>query len=347
MAQTNSLKIGMIGGGMIGGTLATLLVKAGYEVFVASRNPDQLGVSIQELGARVKTGFPIDAAKWADIAVVTIPLKGIPDLSRDIGEILAGKVVIDTNNPYPDRDGEIAKQVMAAGQGSGSWFAGYFPKSKVVKAFNTVYFKTLLSETHRQGELVAIPLASNDREAMRIVEGLVRDIGFDPVPLGDLSKSKDFDVGTAVYNTGATKRELLQKLTESGHEDHRDEFTLEEMKSFVRNHFEDFVNRKKSEVALTNFSQDFLDHDEPGGPAVGPIAAKRMMEGAYQRWPDLRVEVQDILAEENKVMVRNQWTATDLPSGKKIEFHGFVLWRFKNRKIVERWATLSSPQEIK
>ena len=124
-------------------------------------------------------------------------------------------------------------------------------------------------------------------------------------------------------------------------------FNLQEMKNFVRKHFDDFVNRKMSEVALKNFSDDFLDHDEPGGAVVGPLAAKTMMENAYQIWPDLRVEVEDILAEGDKVMVRNVWTATEKTSGKKIKFRGFVLWRFANRKIVERWATLTPPQELK
>jgi len=120
----------------------------------------------------------------------------------------------------------------------------------------------------------------------------------------------------------------------------------EEMKEFVRRHFDDFVNRKQSEVALRNFSEDFLDHDEAGGPVVGPHAAKSMMEEAYRRWPDLRVSVEDILAEGDKVMVRNVWTATDNASGRRISFRGFVLWRFAGGKIVERWATLSPPSVL-
>jgi predicted ester cyclase len=123
-------------------------------------------------------------------------------------------------------------------------------------------------------------------------------------------------------------------------------FALEEMKAFVKKHFDDFVNRKLSDVALKNFSKDFLDHDEPGGAVVGPLAAKTMMEQAYQRWPDLRVSVEDILAEGDKVMVRNVWTATEKTTGRKIQFGGFVLWRFANRKIVERWATLTPPIEL-
>jgi predicted ester cyclase len=121
--------------------------------------------------------------------------------------------------------------------------------------------------------------------------------------------------------------------------------TPAEMKAFVINHFEDFVNRKKSDVAFLNFSEDFLDHDEPGGAVIGPAAAKTMIEAAFVRWPDLQVRVLDILAEGDKVMVRNRWTATE-KSGQKIQFSGFVLWRFAHRKIVERWATLTPPAPV-
>lgn len=99
-------------------------------------------------------------------------------------------------------------------------------------------------------------------------------------------------------------------------------------------------------MALNNFSQDFLDHDGPAGPVVGPTAAKQMMESAYRKWPDLHVKVMDAICEGDKVMVRNQWTGTDSVSGAKYEFHGFVLWRFANGKIVERWATLTDPMEV-
>jgi predicted ester cyclase len=120
--------------------------------------------------------------------------------------------------------------------------------------------------------------------------------------------------------------------------------SVDEMKRFVRGHFEDFVNRKQSQVAMLNFSSDFLDHDEPGGPVIGPEAAKTMMEAAYQRWPDLHVTIEDMIAEGDKVMVRNSWTATEAAASEKIEFHGFVLWRFANGKIVERWATITPPR---
>jgi len=122
--------------------------------------------------------------------------------------------------------------------------------------------------------------------------------------------------------------------------------TLQEMKQFVRDHFEEFVNQQESEVALKNFSSDFLDHDEVTGVEVGPEAAKKMMEAAYKRWPDLKVAIEDILAEEDKVVVRNSWTGSEAATGEKIEFHGFVMWRFANKKIVERWATITPPTPV-
>lgn len=122
--------------------------------------------------------------------------------------------------------------------------------------------------------------------------------------------------------------------------------SLEEMKQFVKHHFEVFVNQKDSSIAHRSFSGDFLDHDEPGGETVGPEAAKQMMEGVYRKWPDLTVSVEDILAEGDKVMVRNIWRGTDTATGIAIEFHGFVLWRFAGGSIVERWATVTVPHPM-
>ena len=114
-------------------------------------------------------------------------------------------------------------------------------------------------------------------------------------------------------------------------------------KLFIRNHFEEFVNRKNSAIAYQNFAPDFLDHDEPYGESIGPEPAKQMMEKVYVRFPDMHVTVEDIIAECDKVMVRNVWRATDPSTGKKLEFKGFVLWRLADGKIAERWATIAPP----
>lgn len=120
------------------------------------------------------------------------------------------------------------------------------------------------------------------------------------------------------------------------------ENTTELNKQFIVNHFEEFVNKKNAAVALQNMTADFIDHDEADGIAIGPEAAVKMMEAVYKSIPDIHVSIEDILAEGDKVMVRNIWTGTTL-DGKKIQFKGFVLWRIKEGKIAERWATLTAP----
>lgn len=118
-----------------------------------------------------------------------------------------------------------------------------------------------------------------------------------------------------------------------------------EMKQFIRNHFEEFVNRQNLSIADVNFAANFVDHgaDVPPGTPPGPAGAKQYVGGAYQRFPDIHVTIEDLIAEGDKVVVRNHWTGTDTQSRQRIEFRGIVIWRIANRKIVERWAYLEPP----
>ena len=118
-----------------------------------------------------------------------------------------------------------------------------------------------------------------------------------------------------------------------------------EMKRFVIEHFEDFVNRRKAEVIQHNMTADFLDHDGPGGKPTGVAGDEAMMRAMYQQMPDMRIEVLDCLADGDKVACRNIWRWTDRATGKHMQFHGFVLWRFEGGKIAERWATVVPPAE--
>jgi len=116
--------------------------------------------------------------------------------------------------------------------------------------------------------------------------------------------------------------------------------TNEEMKQFIRNHFEEFVNKKNLAIADVNFAPSFVDHgtDVPLGTPPGPAGAKQYVGGAYKRFPDIHVQVEDLIAEDDRVVVRNHWTGTDAKSGQKIQFRGIVIWRIENQKIIERWA---------
>ncbi len=116
-----------------------------------------------------------------------------------------------------------------------------------------------------------------------------------------------------------------------------------EMKKFVIDHFEDFVNRRLPEVIRRNMTPDFLDHDGPDGKPTGVAGDEKMMREMYEKMPDLRIQVLDCLSDGDKVVCRNIWRWTDRSSGQPMQFHGFVLWRFEGDKIAERWATVASP----
>ncbi len=120
----------------------------------------------------------------------------------------------------------------------------------------------------------------------------------------------------------------------------------ESNKQFVIRHFEDFVNNKDVGAIDRNMSVDFYDHDGPGGKHIDREGDKAMMVAMHQAFPDLKVQVLEAIAEGDKVMVRNVWTGTHADTGKRMEFHGFVLWRLKDGKIAERWATVTPPKEM-
>ena len=125
--------------------------------------------------------------------------------------------------------------------------------------------------------------------------------------------------------------------------------THTEMKEFVRNHFEEFVNRKNLRIGDVNFAPGFVDHgaDVPPGLPPGPAGAIQYVGAALKKVPDLQVTIEDLIAEDDKVVVRNHWTGTDTASNQRLEFSGIVIWRIANRRIVERWAYLESPHSVR
>jgi predicted ester cyclase len=121
--------------------------------------------------------------------------------------------------------------------------------------------------------------------------------------------------------------------------------TKDEMKAKVQSHFEDFVNNRKPEVIRTNMTADFYDHDGPGEEPTDVSGDEQMMRQMYAAMPDLHLTIEDLIAEGDKVVCKNHWRWTDPSSGKKMGFHGFVLWRFDGDQIGERWATVTKPGE--
>lgn len=211
-ADTTSadLKIGIIGAGRIGGALGELWVQAGHQVLLSSRHPERLKPLAERLGPKARAGTPREAAAFGEVILISVPYGALPQVGRDYAAELKGKVVLETGNPFPGRDGDMA--IAARAKSTGVASAEFLPDVRLVRAFNTIPHYALLSEAHRTGERIGVPLASDDEAALKIAARLVRDAGFEPVVVGGLARAKEFDVGTAVFGQALTARELRRAL---------------------------------------------------------------------------------------------------------------------------------------
>lgn len=192
------MKIGIIGAGMIGGTLARRLVQLGHEVVIAnSRGPDTLRELAAEVGATAVTAA--EAARGGEIVVVTIPQRAVADLPKDLfAGVPADVVVIDTGNYYPVRDGSIP--AIEEGQIESAWVAERLGRP-VIKAFNNIYFNSLLEKGMPKGTpgRVGLPVAGDPPEARAKVLRLVDELGFEPVDVGSIEESWRQQPGTPCY----------------------------------------------------------------------------------------------------------------------------------------------------
>jgi 8-hydroxy-5-deazaflavin:NADPH oxidoreductase len=205
------MHVGIVGAGMIGSTVGRLLAEAGHQVRFASRHPEQLTTLVAEVGSNAAAATVSDAVRFCDAILFAVPLRAWPTLAQDVGPDLAGKTVLDTSNPYENRDGVLARTVTDGG-GTGVYLSALLPGVGIVRAFNTIYYKTLQSGAHRAGDKVAIPMAGDDAQTLATAAGLVRDAGFEPVFVGPLRDAHRFDVGTSVYNKALTAAELRRAL---------------------------------------------------------------------------------------------------------------------------------------
>ena len=213
MAQTNATaaKIGIIGSGKIGSTLGTLWVKAGHHVLFSSRHPEELKDLVAGLGSAARAGTPEEAIAFGDAILIAVPYKAYPQLGRDYAKALSGKVVLDTGNATVARDGqELVDETKQNGIGITS--AKYFPGARIVRAFNTLGSGILARDAHKQGGLIGIPLAGDDKEALTMASSLVRDAGFDPVVVGGLARANEFAMGAPGYGQDVTAAELKKKF---------------------------------------------------------------------------------------------------------------------------------------
>jgi hypothetical protein len=210
-AQGAKMKIGVIGSGHIGSTIGGLWVKAGHQVMFSSRHPEELKDLVAGLGKNASAGTVEQAVAFGNVAFIAVPYKAIPQIGKDYASALKGKVLMDACNAVEARDGDIAKEVEA--NGIGMTTQKYFPGTHVVRAFNTMSYKIFASEAHRAGAKLAIPIAADDAEAIKVGTALVRDAGFDPVLVGKLADARKFQRGNPGYGQSVTAAELRQKLS--------------------------------------------------------------------------------------------------------------------------------------
>jgi len=209
-AQARPLRIGIIGTGRIGGALATHWTRAGHEVLLSSRHPEQLRGLATSLGPRARVGTPREAAAFGEVVLVSVPYAAMPQIGKDNAAELRGKIVIDTSNPVTNRDGEMA--LAAQKKGAGVATAEFLRGTRVVRAFNCIPAASLANDGNRKPERFAIPIGGDDAQALEVAQRLVRDAGFDPVVVGSLARTREFDLGAPLASRQFTAAELRKAM---------------------------------------------------------------------------------------------------------------------------------------
>lgn len=204
-------RIGVIGSGNIGGTIGGLWVKSGHPVLFSSRHPEELKGMVAKLGSLAQAGSVEQAVAFGEVLFIAVPYGAIPQVGRDYSAAMKGKVMLDACNAVSARDGAIAEEVEQ--NGIGITTQKYFPGVHVVRAFNTMSYAVFAREANRPDPKLAIPIAGDDPKAVQVAAALVRDAGFDPVPVGTLADARRFQRGQPGYGQQVTAAELKQKLS--------------------------------------------------------------------------------------------------------------------------------------
>jgi predicted dinucleotide-binding enzyme len=204
-------RIGIVGSGSVGGTLGAVWVKAGHEVMFSSRNIAHDKALAASLGPKARAGTPREAAAFGEVVMVSVPYRALPEVGKDLADLIQGKVVIDTCNPFASRDGEIATWAREKGAGLAS--AQLMPGARIVRAFNAVGAGRM-GEAHQQPGRIGMPIASDDAQAVAVASRLIRDIGFEPVLIGGLAMGKYLMPGTPLAGERAPEeiRQIAAKL---------------------------------------------------------------------------------------------------------------------------------------
>jgi predicted dinucleotide-binding enzyme len=183
-AAGGKTKIGIIGSGRVGGAVGGAWVKAGHEVMFSSLNLEEDKKLAAGLGGGARAGTPREAAAFGNVLLISVPYKALPSVGKDLGELLKGKIVIDTSNPIVARDGDMA--VAAREKGAGLSSMEFLPGARIVRAFNAVGYARM-ADARSRSERMGMPIAGDDQDAITVASALVRDVGYEPVMVGTLA----------------------------------------------------------------------------------------------------------------------------------------------------------------
>ena len=207
------MKIGIIGSGNIGGNLGKHWANAGHNVLFSSRHPEELGSLVKEAGPNAKAMSVTDTFEEnADVYVLAMPFKAVDKISELYAGEYANSVILDATNPYPERDGEMAKNVRDANYNASEYTAMKFSSAKTAKAFNTIKAQDLKNEAFKDKNKLSVPYAAQDQESKAVVKQLIEDIGFDAVYVGNLSDTKIMDPDQKIYGLSTSKSDLLETI---------------------------------------------------------------------------------------------------------------------------------------
>ncbi|EER60867.1 NADP oxidoreductase coenzyme F420-dependent [Acidovorax delafieldii 2AN] len=205
-----SLRIGVIGAGWLGGTVGRSWVRAGHEVMFSARDLDKVRADIAGLGAKASVGSPQQAAAFGSVLLFAVPYDALPDLGRDLAASLRGKVVLDACNPPPGSTTPLTRDAEEAGVGLMS--ARLLPGARLVRAFSAVDATAIESSAGRSSGKLGVPLAGDDDDAVQVAARLVRDAGCEPVIVGDLKAARSFQRGGPGFRANTTAPELRRRM---------------------------------------------------------------------------------------------------------------------------------------
>jgi len=206
-ANAGKPRIGIVGSGRVGGGIGSVWVKAGHEVMFSSRHIEHDEALAAKLGANAYAGTPAQAADFGEVVMISVPYGALPQVGKDLEALIRGKIVIDTCNPFVWRDGEIATWARQKGAGLAS--AELLPGARIVRAFNAIG-AARMSTAHEDPGRIAMPIASDDADAIEVVSRLIREVGYEPVVVGGLEMGKYLMPGTPL--AGERSPEEIRKI---------------------------------------------------------------------------------------------------------------------------------------